>query len=246
MNGNLLTRIPKGTFNNLASLQILDLSRNKIENVEAGSFDSNTQLRAVRLDSNRLTGIEGLFSRVPDLMWLNVSENKIQAFDYSLVPLTLTWLDISHNKVRSLDSFTALHSSLISYLDASFNELVKLESNSFPAAVETLLLNDNKISQVAPYAFFHLTKLVKADLSVNEISSLTENSLRLSTDTVAVPLLQPGRQPHRLQLPHAVVPEHQQRGQACQLPAHHRPGVHLLPVDEHGHQDVHPPRGSEA
>ena len=129
--------------------------------MEAGSFDSNTQLRAVRLDSNRLTGIEGLFSRVPDLMWLNVSENKIQAFDYSLVPLTLTWLDISHNKVRSLDSFTALHSSLISYLDASFNELVKLESNSFPAAVETLLLNDNKISQVAPYAFFHLTKLVR-------------------------------------------------------------------------------------
>ena len=195
MNGNLLTHIPKGTFDNLASLQILDLSRNKIENVEAGSFDSNTQLRAVRLDSNRLTGIEGLFSRVPDLMWLNVSENKIQAFDYSLVPLTLTWLDISHNKVRSLDSFTALHSSLISYLDASFNELVKLESNSFPAAVETLLLNDNKISQVAPYAFFHLTKLVKADLSVNEISSLTENSLRLSTDSVATPSFNLGGNP---------------------------------------------------
>ena len=195
MNGNLLTRIPEGTFNNLASLQILDLSRNKIEAVAAGSFDSNSQLRAVRLDSNRLTGIEGLFSRVPELMWLNVSENNIQAFDYSLVPLTLSWLDISHNEVPSLDSFTALHSSLISYLDASFNQLVKLESNSFPAAVETLLLNDNKISEVAPYAFFHLTKLVKADLSVNEISSLTENSLRLSADSMAIPSFNLGGNP---------------------------------------------------
>ena len=125
-------------------------------------------------------------------------------------------------------------SGLISYSDASFSELVKLESNSCPAAAETLLLNDNKILQVAPYAFCHLTWLVKADPPLNETPSLTENSLRLSTDpnTNTHPLLQPGQQPHCLQLPQAAGPEHQQRSQACRLPAHHRLGVHPLPVDD--------------
>ena len=77
-------------------------------------------------------------------MWLNVSENSIQAVDCSLVLLTLSWLD----GVPSLDSFAALHSGLTSYLDAGFNRLVRLRSNSFPAAVETLLLHDDRISEV--------------------------------------------------------------------------------------------------
>ena len=59
-------------------------------------------------------------------MWLNVSENNIQAFDYSLVPLTLSCLDTSHSEVPSLDSFKAL---LISCLDTGSSQLVQLESN---------------------------------------------------------------------------------------------------------------------
>ena len=57
--------------------------------------------------------MEGLFSGVPELMRPGVSEDGI----YSLVPLIISWLDISHNEVPSLDSFTDLHSGLISYLD---------------------------------------------------------------------------------------------------------------------------------
>ena len=195
MNGNMLSSISGSIFHHLASLQILDLSRNRIERVEAGSLDSNTRLRAVRLDSNRLSGIAGLFSRVPELTWLNVSNNNIEAFDFSLVPLTLSWLDISHNVVEALESFTDLRGSQISYLDASFNRLFKVDSSSFPAALETLLLNDNRISAIAPYTFFHLTKLVKADLSVNEISSFTENSIRPSAEVLVTPAFNLGGNP---------------------------------------------------
>ena len=75
-------------------------------------------------------------------MGLGVSESRIRAVDCSLVPLTLSWFDISHSEVPSLDSFTDLHSGLISYRDAGFSQLDKLESNSFPAAGGVLLLND--------------------------------------------------------------------------------------------------------
>ena len=125
-------------------------------------------------------------------MGLGVSESRIRAVDCSLVPLTLSWFDISHSEVPSLDSFTDLHSGLISYhsglisyRDAGFSQLDKLESNSFPTAGSVLLLNNGGISEVAPNAFFHLTKLAKADLLVNSISSLTEGSLRFSADPLA-------------------------------------------------------------
>ena len=103
MDSNLLTGIPEGSFGSLASLRMPALGRSKIEAVAAGSFDSNNQLRAWRLDSNRLTGIEGLFSKVSQLMGLNVSEDNIQAFDCSLVPLTkLVKADLSVNDLSSL------------------------------------------------------------------------------------------------------------------------------------------------
>ena len=195
MNGNLLQSISSGIFSSLTSLQILDLSRNRLEQVEEGTFDSNSRLRAVRLDDNQLTQIGGLFSSVPELTWLNVSDNNIRVFDYSMVPITLSWLDISHNSLSRMESHADLHNSKISYLDASFNHLVKIGSNSFPVAAETLLLNDNQISEIAPYAFFHLTKLVKADLSVNEISSFSENSIRLSADVQTTPTFTLGGNP---------------------------------------------------
>jgi hypothetical protein len=46
--------------------------------VEAGAFDSISCLRAVRVDSNKLTSIQDLFSGVSELIWLNVSDNKVQ------------------------------------------------------------------------------------------------------------------------------------------------------------------------
>jgi hypothetical protein len=53
------------------------------------------------------TSIQDLFSGVselmttslaPELIWPKVSNNKVQKFNYSLVPATLSWLDISHNQ----------------------------------------------------------------------------------------------------------------------------------------------------
>ena len=132
-------------------------------------------------------------------MWLNGSENRIWAVDYSLVPLTIGWFDVSHSKVPSLDSFADLHSGLISYRDAGLSRLDRLGSNSFPAAGGILLLSDSEISEVAPCAFFRMTRLARADLSVNLISSLTKSSLRFSAPWPPLPSARepspPGLQP---------------------------------------------------
>ena len=83
---NKIRAIDKNAFSRLSNLQILNLGGNRIGEIERGSFNQNKKLQAIRLDANNITDIVGLFSELPSLRWLNVSDNKIQKFDYFLMP----------------------------------------------------------------------------------------------------------------------------------------------------------------
>jgi len=186
--GNQIRNISHSVFSNLRTLQIVDMSANQIENIDRGAFDQNKLLRAIRLDGNLVKEIEGVFTHLPDLIWLNVSDNKISTFDFALVPRTLHWLDISHNEVVELGNYFDLSGDLaLSYLNAGFNKLTNLAPANVPDNVETLLVNDNAIADVAPYTFFRKTKLVKVDLTVNEITGISQTSLRLPSDMEELP-----------------------------------------------------------
>ena len=142
MHGNLLLNISDGLFSGLRSLQILDLSANRISRVESGAFAQNSRLRAVRLDGNQVRVLDGVFQEVPGLIWLNVSDNNIQHFDYALFPRSLAWLDISHNEISIIKNFFDIQKSAISYLDLSFNQLVQktLEAYSYLLEIDSLKL----------------------------------------------------------------------------------------------------------
>jgi len=188
LNGNLLDNVTHDILSKLVGLQIIDMSRNKIASVEKGAFDQNKLLRAIRLDGNKLEEMDGIFTHLPELKYLNVSDNKIQHFDYSIVPRTLEWLDVSHNVIAELGNYFDLSGDMgLGHLDASFNELTNVSPLNLPDNVHTLLLNDNKINKIAPYTFFKKTKLAQVDLSVNEISVVTQTALRLSSEVVELP-----------------------------------------------------------
>ena len=131
MNGNQIRNVSHDVFTNLRTLQIIDLSRNKISRVARGTFDQNKLLRAIRLDGNQIREMDGVFSNLPELIWLNVSDNKIQHFDYSQFPRSLGWLDISHNEISIINNYFDIKNSAISYLDLSFNQLVQIEAKNF-------------------------------------------------------------------------------------------------------------------
>ena len=181
MAGNQISRVPPDFFASLTALQVLDLSANRLAGrLEAGVLDRNVALRAVRLDGNQLRQIDGVFGRLPALIWLNVSDNVLAEFDYAHVPPSLHWLDLSHNQIPELGNYFRIVDGLaISYLDASFNLLRQVTGDSLPHSLEILLLNDNTIIDIAPYTFFEKANLTKVDLSVNEISSFGRNSILL-------------------------------------------------------------------
>ena len=173
LRGNRIRQVKRGLFDELRSLQILDLSSNGLGDLERGSFDACEQLRAVRLDANDLESVDGLFADLERLLWLNVSQNSIRAFDYAMVPRSLQWLDVSHNRISELGDYYDLAGELsLTTVEAGFNRIRILGPNSVPDGVETLGLNDNAIEQIVPYTFFKKTRLAKVDLTVNNLKTI--------------------------------------------------------------------------
>ena len=129
-------------------LQVLDLSKNRINTIEKAAFSKLKALKALRLDSNNLASMDNLFQDLTDLSWLNVSANSISVFDYAMLPRGLTWLDLHQNAIASLGNYFSLEAefSRLAHIDASFNRLAELGPQNVPNQVETLLLNDNQIA----------------------------------------------------------------------------------------------------
>lgn len=178
---NNIGNISKGVFDKMTSLKILNLSRNKIHKIESGAFDGNINLQAIRLDGNYLTDIGGLFAKLPNLVWLNISDNRLEWFDYAMIPTGLQWLDIHANRIAELGNYFEIESQLsLSTFDASSNRLTEITGSAIPNSVEMLYLNDNLISKVQSYTFFKKPNLTRVDLYGNKITSLDPNSLRIS------------------------------------------------------------------
>ena len=177
---NELVNISRDSFLTLPSLQVLNLACNKIQVVDQGAFGTNPTLRAIRLDGNLLTNIDGVFTHLPGLVWLNVSDNRLTWFDYALLPESLEWLDMHKNQVTKLGNYFDIRNELqIKMLDVSFNKLTEIGEASIPNSVESLFLNDNMIKKVQPNAFLKKVNLSRVVLYANELENLDFGALRL-------------------------------------------------------------------
>lgn len=178
---NYIESIRAAVFDKMVALQILNLSRNKISHIDVGAFDKNLNLRAIRLDGNYLKDLSGLFVRLPALVWLNVSENRIDTFEYAMIPTQLQWLDIHANLIETISPIEIKQPLALTVLDASANRLNEITGNSLPNNIEMLYLNHNRIARIQAYTFFKKPNISHVDLVGNRISALDTNALRIST-----------------------------------------------------------------
>ncbi|KAK7580762.1 hypothetical protein V9T40_001391 [Parthenolecanium corni] len=176
---NQISVVKKKSFVELPSLQILNLSQNRIKSIENGVFATNSKLEAVRFDSNMLSSVGDTFKDVPSLVWLNISDNKLNEFDYSMFPPNLMWLDVHSNSIEFLRNEKNL-TPVIQTLDVSFNKLTRVTAASIPDSVELVFLNDNRIVFIEPHAFKNKVNLTRVDLYANSIESMDLAALQLS------------------------------------------------------------------
>jgi Leucine-rich repeat (LRR) protein len=178
---NQIENITKGMFDNLPRLNVLNLSKNRIQSIERGSFDKNREIEAIRLDGNFVADINGIFSTLTSLLWLNLAENHLVWFDYAFVPKNLKWLDIHSNYIESLGNYYKIQEEIrIKTLDASHNRLAEIGPMSVPNSVELLFINNNHISKIHTNTFIDKANLVRVDMYANALTKLQLHQLRIS------------------------------------------------------------------
>lgn len=195
---NMLTTIARDTFIKLSSIHVLNLASNQIKQIDQSAFSSNPTLRAIRLDNNHIQDISGVFTSLPDLVWLNVSDNNIHQFDYSHLPASLEWLDIHKNNLSRLGNyFDVRNITQIKMLDVSYNHLVRIDDSSIPNSIQTLYLNNNRIREVASGTFLKKRHLEKVVLYGNQIRELDITAFTLNpiSDTKEMPQFYIGDNP---------------------------------------------------
>ncbi|KAE8612587.1 hypothetical protein XENTR_v10012906 [Xenopus tropicalis] len=138
----------------------LNLSSNKLKEIDPAAFAQLPELREVHLGHNELTGIPHLGTAAPQV----------------------TTLSLHHNKIRSIDPSQLKPYVALETLDLSSNELTEIRSGSFPAGlrIKELHLGSNKISSLEPGSFDSLSRsLLTLRLSKNRISQLPVKVFRL-------------------------------------------------------------------
>lgn len=177
--GNKLRNLTSHLFDNLVSLQILNVAHNQIDYVAPDAFHNMTTIQAIRLDGNRLSSMERLFRNVSSLVWLNVSDNVLNDFDYGMLPEQLEWLDMHKNYLTELSNKKGA-TVRIRTLDVRYNYLTYISPSAVPDTVEILLMNDNQIMTVETGTFLAKANVTRVDMYANQIGQLDVNALRLA------------------------------------------------------------------
>ncbi|XP_006027681.1 leucine-rich repeats and immunoglobulin-like domains protein 1 isoform X1 [Alligator sinensis] len=138
----------------------LNLSYNKLTEIDPSAFTELPNLREVRLNNNELTTIPSL----------------------GAAPSTVVSLYLHHNRIRSIDASQLKPYVALETLDLSFNDITEIRSGSFPQGlhIKELYLGNNRISALEPGAFDGLSRsLLTLRLSKNRIAQLPVKAFKL-------------------------------------------------------------------
>lgn len=183
---NQIENVTKGMFEDLPRLSVLNMAKNRIQSIEHGSFNENKEIEAIRLDGNFVSDINGIFSGLSSLLWLNLAENHLNWFDYAFVPKNLKWLDIHGNYIESLQNYYKIQEEIrIKTLDASHNRLVDIAPMNVPNSIELLFINNNHINKIHANTFVDKVNLTRVDLYANALQKLQMHQLRIAPSMAA-------------------------------------------------------------
>ncbi|UNI15108.1 Adenylate cyclase [Purpureocillium takamizusanense] len=131
-------------------LTYLDISNNRVEQLEHAELGGLTGLLKMNLANNRLTHLPPSFGAYQALRSLNISSNFLDMFPPFLCELhSLVDLDLSFNAIATLPE-----------------EIGNLKN------LEKLLITNNRLSEDVPHGFRQLISLRELDIKYNSITSI--------------------------------------------------------------------------
>ncbi|CAF1203134.1 unnamed protein product [Rotaria sordida] len=172
LKNNLIEEITKNIFNNMANLWRIDLSNNRIRNIESDSF-VGVKLIKLELNTNLLTTLETLTNDNKRISFLNPLNN------------SLAFFGISNNLIDNLNSLKYM--TKLDNIISCCNQIKKLDSNMFSqvSQLEWLDLSYNKIEFIDSMAFNGMV-IRNLNLAGNPISSIEMNLQEIQNETNSI------------------------------------------------------------
>lgn len=158
-------------FSRLARLEELDLSNNAVSSFAI----FNPNLKSIDLSKNKLNSFPEITSNA--LKTLNLSENKLTQLDLGIIPQNLNYLDVQKNKIKTvvLDNATEfIKKSHLKEVNLAHNSLTKFPNDLlFSKYLHNLNLSYNKIKTWNYIAYY--VSVTELNLSHNFLSQLPQD-----------------------------------------------------------------------
>ncbi|KAI9810355.1 MAG: cysteinyl-tRNA synthetase [Pycnora praestabilis] len=130
-------------------LTVLDISNNRLEQLEHAELDKLPSLVSIKMSNNKLTSLPSYFGKFRSLRSLNISSNYLEEFSDFLCDLkSLVDLDISFNSISGLPRIGQL------------------------ATLERLWATNNRITGAFPESANRLKNLKEVDIRHNGLTSI--------------------------------------------------------------------------
>ncbi|XP_078497519.1 uncharacterized protein LOC144753835 [Lissotriton helveticus] len=157
------------------STWMLDLRRNNLSELEAGSFSALWSMRILLLSSNHIRTVHlKAFESLGFLEKLDISRNLIHklSHDFSNDLVSLKELRVSFNQMEHLGFKSLQHLENLEKLDISHNQVSFIERGAFRglSKLRHLFLQANKLEVIHDGFFFMLQNLEVLNLAKNNLS----------------------------------------------------------------------------
>uniref|UniRef100_A0A5F4WF96 Leucine rich repeats and immunoglobulin like domains 1 n=1 Tax=Callithrix jacchus TaxID=9483 RepID=A0A5F4WF96_CALJA len=151
----------------------LNLSYNKLSEIDPAGFEDLLNLQEVYLNNNELTAVPSLGAASSHVISLFLQHNKIRRVEGSVLKayVSLEVLDLSSNNITEVRNTCFPHGPPIKELNLAGNRIGTLELGAFDGLSRSLLtlrLSKNRITQL-PVRAFKLPRLIQLDLNRNRI-----------------------------------------------------------------------------
>ena len=163
LEGNGLKVIGPTCFRNLTGIHVIDLSKNKLNDLPSELFQGLDNLLELRLDHNNISVIPNeLFKTVTKIKRIDLNGNKL-----STIPKEL------FSKLKNIE-----------VLHLEDNQITQVDDNAFPvysSSLEKIYLQNNKISRI-PTSLLLQRSAIETDVSFNKLTFQDLNKMLQELD----------------------------------------------------------------
>lgn len=184
-----LTTLPKEIIQNLPGLTVIDLSKNKLDELDGELLSRSRYLIKFSAKNNVLTAIpEALFRGTPQLQTVNFQVNNLRDIPSGLFENTPRLRDVQFDEttIESIPSELFRRTPELQTINLNDNELTELPADllSNTANLTTFLIGSNQLSMI-PEGFFSRTpELQEVDFYGNLLTQLPEDLFANTTKLI--------------------------------------------------------------